>query len=43
MVCFNFFKKVSSDKLAFLNNIVGVFESEIGTDGNLTEKAWEWN
>jgi hypothetical protein len=37
-----FFRKSSGDKLAFLNNILGVFESEIGTDGNFSEKAWEW-
>ncbi len=42
MVWFYFFRKSSGDKLAFLNNIVGVFESEIGTDGNFSEKAWEW-
>jgi hypothetical protein len=37
-----FFRKSSGDKLAFLNNTVGVFESEIDTDGNFSEKAWEW-
>jgi hypothetical protein len=36
-----FFRKSSGGKLAFLNNTVGVFESEIDTDGNF-EKAWEW-
>jgi hypothetical protein len=29
-------------KLAFLNNLVGLFESEIDADGNFFEKAWEW-
>ena len=29
-------------KLAFLNNLVGLFESEIDADGNFLEKTWEW-
>jgi len=37
-----FFRTSSGGKLAFLNNIVGVFESEIDADGNFSEKAWEW-
>jgi hypothetical protein len=38
-----FFRTSStSGKLAFLNNIVGVFESEIDADGNFSEKEWEW-
>jgi hypothetical protein len=37
-----FFRKSSGDKLAFLNNMVGVFESEIDKDGNFSEKVWEW-
>ena len=32
----------SAGKLAFLNNLVGVFESEIDAEGNVTEKVWEW-
>ncbi len=32
----------SAGKLAFLNIVVGVFESEIGAEGNVTEKVWEW-
>jgi hypothetical protein len=32
----------SSGKLAFLNNVVGVFEAEIDSEGNVTEKIWEW-
>jgi hypothetical protein len=28
--------------IAFLNNMVGVFESEIDADGNFSEKLWEW-
>ena len=32
----------SSGKLAFLNNVVGVFEAEIDAEGNVTEKIWEW-
>ena len=29
-------------KLSFLNNMVGLFESEIDAAGNFYEKAWEW-
>jgi hypothetical protein len=32
----------STSKLAFLNNVVGVFEAEIDAVGNVTEKIWEW-
>ena len=31
-----------SGKLAFLNNVVGVFEADFDTEGNVTEKIWEW-
>lgn len=37
-----FFRTSSSGKLAFLNNLVGLFESEIDVNGNFFEKAWEW-
>jgi hypothetical protein len=37
-----FFRTSSGGKLAFLNNMVGVFESEIDADGNFSEKEWEW-
>ena len=37
-----FFRTSSDGKLAFLNNMVGVFESEIDADGNFSEKLWEW-
>ena len=37
-----FFRRSSGNKLAFLNNMVGVFETDIDADGNLFEKAWEW-
>jgi hypothetical protein len=29
-------------KLSFLNNMVGIFESEIDAAGNFSEKVWEW-
>jgi hypothetical protein len=32
----------SSGKLAFLNNVLGVFEAEIDAEGNEAEKIWEW-
>jgi hypothetical protein len=31
------------DKFSFLNNIVGVFETEVDDDsGNVIQKVWEW-
>jgi len=38
----HFFRTSPSGKLAFLNNVVGVFESEIDAAGNVTHKTWEW-
>ena len=37
-----FFSTSSTGKLAFLNNLVGLFETEVDTEGNFTEKIWEW-
>jgi hypothetical protein len=37
-----FFRTSTGDKLGFLNNLIGVFESEIDAAGNFFEKAWEW-
>lgn len=37
-----FLKAGSTRKLAFLNNVVGVFEAEIDMEGNFSEKTWEW-
>jgi hypothetical protein len=37
-----FYSTSSNGKLAFLNNLVGVFEVEIDTEGNFSEKIWEW-
>jgi hypothetical protein len=37
-----FYSTSSNGKLAFLNNLIGVFESEIDTEGNFSEKIWEW-
>lgn len=37
-----FFNTSSTGKLASLNNIIGVFEVVIDTEGNFTEKMWEW-
>ena len=39
---FLFFKRSSGSKLAFLNNMVGVSETDIDVDGNFSEKVWEW-
>jgi hypothetical protein len=37
-----FFETSSEGKLGFLNNIVGVFESQVDAQGNFTDKTWEW-
>lgn len=37
-----FFQTNSGGKLEFLNNIVGVFEAQVDTQGNFTDKTWEW-
>jgi hypothetical protein len=37
-----FYRTSSTGKLAFLNNLVGLFETYVDTDGNFTEKIWEW-
>jgi hypothetical protein len=37
-----FTRTSSGGKLAFLNNMIGVFENEIDADGNFSEKIWEW-
>jgi hypothetical protein len=29
-------------KMSVLNNLVGLFESEIDVAGNFSEKLWEW-
>jgi hypothetical protein len=38
----HFIRTSSTGKLASLNNTVGVFESEIDAEGNVTQKTWEW-
>ena len=37
-----FFETSSSGKLAFLNNLVGVFEYETDESGNTSATVWEW-
>lgn len=37
-----FFHTNSVGKLQFLNNMVGVFESNVDTDWNFIDKVWEW-
>jgi hypothetical protein len=37
-----FFKTPSGGKLAFLNNMVAVFEFETDAQGNCSAKLWEW-
>jgi hypothetical protein len=37
-----FYRTSSNGKLAFLDNLVGVFEVVIDDEGNFSEKDWEW-
>jgi hypothetical protein len=37
-----FYRTSSTGKLAFLNNVVGLLEAEVDTEGTFTEKIWEW-
>ncbi len=37
-----FYKSSSKGKLASLNNLVLVLEAEVDTEGNFSEKTWEW-
>ena len=37
-----FYSTSSSGRLAFLNNLVGVFEYETDESGNTSAKVWEW-
>jgi hypothetical protein len=37
-----FYSTSSNGKLEFLDNLIVVFESEIDTEGNFSEKIWEW-
>lgn len=37
-----FCRTSSNGKLAFLNNLVGVFEAHTDAEGNFSDKTWEW-
>jgi hypothetical protein len=37
-----FYYTASNGKLAFLNNIITVFKSEVDNAGNILNKEWEW-
>jgi hypothetical protein len=37
-----YYRTSSTGKLSFLNNVVGVYEAEMDSEGNFTEKIWEW-
>ncbi|MGC2425435.1 MAG: hypothetical protein WA421_00240 [Nitrososphaeraceae archaeon] len=37
-----FCKTSSNGKLAFINNLVGVFEAQSDANGNFSDKTWEW-
>jgi hypothetical protein len=37
-----FYSTASTGKLAFLNNLVAVFEHEVDESGNVSNKMWEW-
>jgi hypothetical protein len=38
----HFYRTSSTGKLAFLKNVIGVFEAGIGVDGNSAKMVWEW-
>jgi len=37
-----FYRTYSTGKLAFLNNLVGVYETQIDENQNFLYKVWEW-
>jgi hypothetical protein len=37
-----FFTSGATGKLQFLGNVVVVFEAQIDSEGNFSEKSWEW-
>jgi hypothetical protein len=37
-----FYRTSSNGKLAFLNNVVEIFEAEFDSQGNFSHKSWEW-
>ena len=37
-----FYRTSSGGELASLNNVVGLLEAEVDTEGNFSEKTWEW-
>ena len=37
-----FYSTASTGKIAFLNNLVGIFEVEIDAEGNFSNDTWEW-
>jgi hypothetical protein len=37
-----FYSATSTGKLAFLNNMVAIFEHEVDESGNISNKFWEW-
>jgi hypothetical protein len=39
----NFYSSLTTGKLSFLNNLVGVHEALVDNDGNIIYKVWEWN
>jgi hypothetical protein len=38
-----FYNSSASGKLASLSNLVAVLEAEVDSQGNFTEKTWEWS
>lgn len=37
-----FYNTTSDKKLIYLNNLVGMFETEVDTNGQVREKIWQW-
>lgn len=38
----NFYRSSKTDKLSFLNNLVGIHEAFIDNNDNISYKVWEW-
>lgn len=38
----HFYRTSSTGKLAFLDNVIGMFEAGISADGNSAKIVWEW-
>ncbi|HEY7109631.1 MAG TPA: hypothetical protein VH415_09405 [Nitrososphaeraceae archaeon] len=37
-----FYTSTPTGKLTFLDNLIGVFDTEVSADGHVLEKVWQW-